>query len=383
MRSGRRIGDPRASRVRAVAVVIVLAAAAADVLTPAELYSPMLSAIALAVCAALVDAPRSRRFLWVLAAVALLLNGVGALLSLPFDPPAHRAQFWINRALVTVLITGIAAIVDWQIRMADRLAAAYAEVDARRCEAEAASVRKTRFFAAVSHDVRTPANAIGLLAEVIRLNADDPERLADLTQRLKSNAVALSELLADVVDATRFDASEMISVQENDFRVNDILDDVCRRLRTSAEAKGLDVETDVRAPVWIRADRVLLTRVLTNLIENAIKYTDAGGVRAAVAAEPDGAVEIAITDTGIGIEPAHLPHVFDEFFQVEQRDHRARGWGLGLATCKRLVEAMHGRLAVRSVVGRGTTFTIRLPAANVVGEPPSDDAADRTAARSP
>jgi signal transduction histidine kinase len=106
-----------------------------------------------------------------------------------------------------------------------------------------------------------------------------------------------------------------------------------------------------------------LTRVLVNLVENAVKFTDAGTVSVAPQQVPDGTIRIAVTDTGCGIAPDDLPRLFDEFFRVrERRDHHPSGRGLGLATCKRLVEAMGGRLEVQSTLGTGSTFTIVLPA---------------------
>jgi len=374
---------PPAPLIRVAAILIVVAAGVTDYFTPADFYPPVLCAIAIAVCAGLVDGARDRRFVWTLTVVALLLNFAGGHLSLPLFPPVNPAEFWVNRALVGIVIVSLAAIVDWRIRAAVRLAAAYEELDRRRQQAEDASARKSRFMAAVSHDVRTPAQAISLLAEVIRLNAHDPDRLADLTQRLKSSAVALSELLADVLDTTRFDLGGM-NLRESEFCLTDVVGDACRGLRTSAERKGLTLRWNAAEPASrVRSDRVMLLRVLTNLIENGIKYTDAGEVGVEVDPMPDGSLETRVTDTGIGIDAEHLPHVFDEFFQVRNRQHRGSGWGLGLATCRRLVEAMNGRLTVQSTVGRGTTFRLTLPASRVLmhpSQPKSDPASSHESA---
>jgi signal transduction histidine kinase/CheY-like chemotaxis protein/GAF domain-containing protein len=250
------------------------------------------------------------------------------------------------------------------------------DLDARRRESEEESVRKTRFLAAVSHDIRTPANVIRLQAELIRRAVGDPvfgPRLPDLVQTLERNAIALVDLVGDVLDITRFDSGQ-IDLQEADVSLGDMIAEECGRLVPVAAAKGLALDCDsIEPPIWVRTDRVKLGRVLGNLIENAIKFTEKGGVR--VAADVTGAnVEIRVSDTGDGIPAEHHGRIFDEFFQLRnpERDH-GKGRGLGLAICKRLVEAMGGAVGVEKSNGVGTTFLVTFPADRIVAAPSTPD----------
>ena len=240
------------------------------------------------------------------------------------------------------------------------------ELDMRRREAEEASMRKTRFLAAVSHDIRTPANAISLLAELIRRSASNPAASADvpeLAQELHQSASSLVHLLSDVLDIARFD-SDKVDLQESEFLLAELLADEQKHLQPLARQKGLEIMFNAPAePILVRTDRIKLARVLGNLIGNAIKFTEAGTVTVQARRNGDNTVHIAIADTGIGIAAEHLAHIFDEFFQLRnpERD-RAKGSGLGLTICKRLVDAMGGNIAVNSTPGKGSTFTVVLPA---------------------
>ena len=239
------------------------------------------------------------------------------------------------------------------------------ELDTRRREAEEASIRKTRFLAAVSHDIRTPANAISLLAELIRRTASNPAMSSDvpeLARELHSSAISLVNLLSDVLDVARFD-SDNVQLQETEFPLAALLDDEQKQLLPLARQKGLALEVDTSADhMALRTDRIKLARILGNLIGNAIKFTETGEVRVGASRNTDGSLQLVVSDTGIGIAPEHLEHIFDEFFQLRnpERD-RAKGSGLGLTICKRLVDAMGGKLEVHSTPNQGSRFTVTLP----------------------
>ena len=240
------------------------------------------------------------------------------------------------------------------------------ELDTRRRDAEEASVRKTRFLAAVSHDIRTPANAISLLAELIRRTASNPTMAADipdLAQELHASAVSLVNLLSDVLDIARFD-SDKVDLQESEFSLASMLGEEQRQLLPLARQKNLALVFDAPDdPLTVRTDRIKLARILGNLVGNAIKFTESGEVRVDAHRNGDNTIQIAVADTGVGIAPEYLSHIFDEFFQLRnpERD-RAKGSGLGLAICKRLVDAMGGKIEVTSTPGKGSTFVVTLPA---------------------
>jgi signal transduction histidine kinase len=256
------------------------------------------------------------------------------------------------------------------------------ELDARRREAEENSVRKTRFLAAVSHDIRTPANAITLLAELIRRTASNPAmagEVPELAKEIHSSAMSLVELLGDVLDLARYDSGR-IELQETEFSLSELLHDEHRRFTPIAREKGLSLR--LAAPersIRLRADRIKLSRVIGNLVGNAIKFTERGEV--SIEAGQDGAggssngadaadglaPVIRVRDTGMGIPAEMQQTIFDEFVQLHNRERdRNKGTGLGLTICKRLVDAMGGELSVQSEPGAGSTFVVKLPAQSVV-----------------
>jgi signal transduction histidine kinase len=244
------------------------------------------------------------------------------------------------------------------------------ELDIRRREAEETSIRKTRFLAAVSHDIRTPANAINLMAEVIRRVAGNPQmagQVPELAERLRANALSLVELVSDVLDIARYDSGK-VELQETEFALADVINEEYRQLAPLAQDKGLELSVELPPqPIWLRTDRVKLGRCLGNLIGNAIKFTDAGRIHVRPSLAPDRRLHIRVSDTGIGIPAEHLERIFDEFAQVRNpaRDV-SKGTGLGLAICKRLVEVMGGTVGVESKPGEGSVFTITLPASCVL-----------------
>jgi signal transduction histidine kinase len=247
------------------------------------------------------------------------------------------------------------------------------ELDRRSREAEDASRRKTQFLAAVSHDVRTPANAINLMAEVMELARTRPElaeEVPDMISRLRQNTKQLVELVSDVLDISRLDSGK-IDIDLSTFDFCKLIEREIENYRPLASSAGLKLECEIPPqPIWIRTDRIKLIRVVENLVGNAIKFTERGQVTVQVTKTDDG-VELRVKDTGVGIPHDHLEHIFDEFFQVKnpERD-RSKGTGLGLAICRRLIDALGCSLSVRSHLGEGSTFSIRMPQ-EMETEPPS------------
>ena len=237
------------------------------------------------------------------------------------------------------------------------------EQGARRA-AEAASDAKDQFLANVSHELRTPLSAIMLWAKVLRTTADpvDPQTAEGLGAIVRA-AESQRELIEDLLDTSRI-VSGKLRLDARRVAVAPLVHEAVEQVRPAAELKrvtmGVAVGDDV-GEVDVDPDR--LRQVLWNLLSNAVKFTPADG-RVDVAVRPDGdSLEITVTDTGRGIPPAQLPHVFERFWQAESAARQTQGGlGLGLAIAKQLVELHGGTIDVQSAgPGRGSTFRIRLP----------------------
>ncbi len=233
--------------------------------------------------------------------------------------------------------------------------------DARRA-AEAASRAKTQFFAAASHDLRQPLHAMGLFAEALRQKSRDPE-VAALVNSINESVDALDGLFGELLDITRIDTGG-VDVQPAAVRLRELFGRLRLHFEPMAFEKGLALSFHGDQHV-VHADPVLLERVLRNLVSNAIRYSDDGGVL--VSCRPrNGQLLLQVWDSGIGISEASLPRIFDEFFQAQGhrplQAHHRKGLGLGLAIVKRLTGLMGTDIAVRSRVGHGTVFSFLVPA---------------------
>jgi two-component system, sensor histidine kinase len=231
---------------------------------------------------------------------------------------------------------------------------------ARRA-AEAASQAKTQFFAAASHDLRQPLHAMGLFAEALRQRSRDPE-VAGLVNSINESVDALEGLFGELLDITRIDTGG-VEVNPAPVRMRELFGRLRLHFEPTAFEKGLMLTFRGEAHV-AQADPVLVERIVRNLVSNAIRYSDDGGVL--VSCRPrKGKLLLQVWDSGIGISDATLPRIYDEFYQVSSsrplEAHQRKGLGLGLAIVKRLASLMQAPLSVRSRVGHGTVFTLELP----------------------
>jgi signal transduction histidine kinase len=231
--------------------------------------------------------------------------------------------------------------------------------------AEIANRSKSQFLAAASHDLRQPAHALGLYIATLRAMAASPniERTAlhDIAERLQTALKGMSQLLNVLLDISRLDAG-VIEVEPRCFPLQQELDGLENQFLRAASEKGLTLKIRP-TPIWVQTDAVLLRNILANLVSNAVRYTNRGGVLVACRRRND-EVEIQVFDTGIGIESAQLPGIFLEFYQVGNaaRD-REQGLGLGLAIVQRTATLLGASVHVRSRPGHGSVFSIRLPLA--------------------
>ena len=232
--------------------------------------------------------------------------------------------------------------------------------DARHA-AEAANRAKTQFFAAASHDLRQPLHAMGLFAEALRQRSHDPEA-ASLVNSINESVDALEGLFSELLDITRIDTGG-VDVNPAPVRLRDLFSRLRLHFEPAAFEKGLMLSFRGEQHV-AHTDPVLLERVLRNLVSNAIRYSDDGGVL--VSCRPrQGHLLIQVWDSGIGISESNLPRIFDEFFQAQShrplQAHHRKGLGLGLAIVKRLAALMEAPISVRSRVGHGTVFSLEVP----------------------
>ncbi|HEY2558283.1 MAG TPA: ATP-binding protein [Caldimonas sp.] len=262
--------------------------------------------------------------------------------------------------------------------LAVQLRAEKAVADAARAEAEVANRAKTQFFAAASHDLRQPLHAMGLFAEALRARSHDPE-VARLVNSINESVDALEGLFSELLDITRIDSGG-VEVHPADFELADIFRKVRLHFEPAAFEKGLELRIRGGRRVAF-ADPLLVERIVRNLVSNAIRYTSDGSVLVSCRQHGERLL-LQIWDTGPGIRAEERARVFDEFYQVPGTravgGEQKKGLGLGLAIVKRLAALMQAPLAMRSEVGRGTTFTLELP----VGKAPR--AAERAiAAKAP
>ena len=239
------------------------------------------------------------------------------------------------------------------------------ELEKQRVELERASRIKSEFLATMSHELRTPINAVLGYNSLLRegLFGELTDKQEDALKRMRGAAEHLLSLINDILDLSRVEAGKL-HLCATDIELGGFLDKLSEAVGPMAIQKNLAyvVEVDPDVPP-MRTDETRLRQVLLNLLSNAVKFTDSGSVT--LRAAPGSTAEfvcIQVSDTGIGIEEAHLGTIFEEFTQADQSATRAHGGaGLGLAISRRLIRVMGGTLSVESNVGRGSTFRVELP----------------------
>lgn len=237
---------------------------------------------------------------------------------------------------------------------------------ARTREAESASSAKSRFLAAASHDLRQPAHALSLYGAALRHGLRQQpsgvsEQLMPAVEGMQAASRSLDALLNAVLDISRFDAG-VVTADMQPVALKPLVHDVITVLASGAKEKGLRLRS--RVPnVSIHSDATLLRRALDNLISNAIRFSRTGSILVTVRVRADHCL-LQVWDQGPGIAAAHLPLVFDEFYQVRRGDAGQGGMGLGLAIVARSVATLGADINVRSRVGHGTCFTLRMQLAS-------------------
>jgi Na+/proline symporter/signal transduction histidine kinase len=234
-------------------------------------------------------------------------------------------------------------------------------VAARTREATAAQQSRTRFLAALSHDVLQPLNAARLFTSALR-ESGEPAEQKHLAERIDTSLRAAEELLDGLLDVSRLDAGAL-QPEFTEFDAGELLRQLAEQYAPMASARGIDLRLHLR-PLPVRSDRRLLRRVLQNFLANALRYTREGRIVLATRARGDG-VELQVWDTGPGIPDHHLGQIFEEFMRYEQPTNWGeQGLGLGLSICQRISHILDQPLHVRSATGRGSMFSITAPRAH-------------------
>jgi two-component system sensor histidine kinase SenX3 len=243
--------------------------------------------------------------------------------------------------------------------------------DARRLEL----VRRD-FVANVSHELKTPVGALTLLAEAVQEAADDPEAVQRFAERMQREGSRLGRLVQELIELSRLQGAEALPGQEL-VSVEFIAGEAVDRSRLLAEQNGITVLDRTEPGLRVRGNEAQLSMALANLVDNAIAYSPQRtrvSLTSRLETDDEGQqwVELAVSDQGIGIAKAELDRVFERFYRVDQARSRVTGGtGLGLAIVKHIATNHGGQVSVWSVVGSGSTFTIRLPLAEYHPAPPT------------
>ncbi len=253
------------------------------------------------------------------------------------------------------------------------------ELTRERELAEARSRGKTELLAHVSHEMRTPMNAVLGFSDILARSPLQPEQ-ARYVGLLAQAGRQVFNLINDLLDSARIESGRLELVPRP-FNLVDVVQLQIELLRARAEAQDLSLNVCVRSGDvgWVRGDARRVAQIVTNLVGNSLKFTSAGGVNVELQREPDGMVLIAVQDTGMGIEPDRLERIFQPFEQADAGiGQQFGGSGLGLSITRSLARLMGGDVAVRSVPGQGSRFDVRLDLP--VAEPPQAAAPESAAA---
>jgi len=229
-------------------------------------------------------------------------------------------------------------------------------------EAEFANAAKSDFLATMSHEIRTPMNGMMVMAEMLAA-ADLSSRHRRYAEIITRSGASLLTIINDILDLSKIEAGKL-DLEAVPFSPEGMVEDVASLFWEKARSKGLELAVRIapEVPMLMIGDPTRLNQVVTNLVNNALKFTAKGGVTIDVSAVPDrqqAKLRIAVTDTGVGIEASRIGAIFDAFSQADQSTTRKfGGTGLGLTVCKRLADAMGGDIIVTSELGKGSTFAI-------------------------
>jgi two-component system, OmpR family, sensor histidine kinase SenX3 len=228
-------------------------------------------------------------------------------------------------------------------------------------ERERVEEMRRDFVANTSHELKTPVGAVSLLAEAIEMAADDPAQVRNFASRLTAEAARLGALTSRIMSLSRLQASDELK-EVRDVSVDEVVTSAVEAHALQADSSSVTIVRGGTRGLYVRGDAQVLTEAVGNLIANAVAYSPHGSKVGVGVKEVEGVVEIAVTDRGIGIPESDQQRVFERFYRADQaRSRSTGGTGLGLSIVKHAVQRHGGEVRLWSRVGRGSTFTIRLP----------------------
>jgi signal transduction histidine kinase/CheY-like chemotaxis protein len=270
------------------------------------------------------------------------------------------AQRWIVGIGSAFGISAILALA-WQFRSVRLLRVA-------RKRAEVANRTKSEFLANMSHEIRTPLNGVVAMADALA-GARLPDREKEMVEVIRSSGVTLERLLSDVLDLARIESGQ-VNIELAPFHLGDAVRDVASLSRLRADEKGIALKTfiDPAIDCMVSGDVVRVRQILTNLVSNAVKFTEKGSVRLSAASVGNGRVRLEVADTGVGFDASLKSRVFGRFQQADGSiTRRFGGTGLGLAISRELAELMGGDLDCESVPGKGSRFWVEIDMPGATG----------------
>jgi len=260
----------------------------------------------------------------------------------------------------------LAKRLNWQHRR-DELGRLAARFDDMLARLEAAFERERRFISDASHELKTPLTVINANAQMLERWGDRDETVRrEALQAIRHESAQMARVINAMLTLAKTEAPDRLSFEPLNMRP--LVADVANSLRPRAAEKGLTLEARCGSDAYVLGEPGLLRQLVVNLAENAIKFTRDGGVTISMQTENSHA-RLDVTDTGPGIPSSALPHVFERFYRADPAHSRAvEGTGLGLAVVSSIVRAHGGQIEVRSAIGKGTTFSVTLPALVLEGD---------------
>jgi heavy metal sensor kinase len=221
--------------------------------------------------------------------------------------------------------------------------------------------RQRQFTADASHELRTPLTMLTSQIDVALERDRTPAEYQELLASLREDAARMTQLVSELLTLARADAGQQLLTTE-ELDLAELVHSVVEAMQPLAVQRGVELTEQVRPPVRVSGDLTRLTQLLINLVDNALRYTPAGGQASVEAVEQAGWAELRVADTGVGIAAEHRPHLFERFYRGDAARARADGGsGLGLAIAQWIAQAHGGQISVESDPGHGSTFTVRIP----------------------